>query len=89
LKKAAALTHDNGLNARRRGKYIPATNSNHGLPVCENILNRESRAADPGEKRMPDITYLRTQDGRVYLTSVPGLFDRKVIGRAVSGDMTA
>ena len=38
-KKAARLTRENGLNARRRGKHIPTTNSNHAFPVCENILN--------------------------------------------------
>jgi transposase InsO family protein len=58
------------------------------LPVCGNILNREFRAAGPGEKRVQDITYLRAPDGWVYLTSVMDLHDRKVIVRALSGDMT-
>jgi hypothetical protein len=31
LKKTARLMRENGLNARRRGKCIPAANSNHGL----------------------------------------------------------
>jgi hypothetical protein len=30
--------------------FIPTTNSNHGLPVCENALNRDIRTAGPGEK---------------------------------------
>ncbi|MDR3356460.1 MAG: transposase [Spirochaetaceae bacterium] len=30
----ARLMRENGLNARQRRKFIPATNSNHGLPVC-------------------------------------------------------
>jgi hypothetical protein len=25
---------ENGLNARRRGIFIPTANANHGLPVC-------------------------------------------------------
>jgi hypothetical protein len=33
-----------------------------------------------GSLRVRDITYLRTLDVRVYLTSVMELFDRKVIG---------
>jgi transposase InsO family protein len=66
LKKVAALTRKNGLNARRRGKFIPTTNSNRSLPVCKNILNREFRAAGPGKKRVYDITYPRTLDGRVF-----------------------
>jgi transposase InsO family protein len=33
LEKVAALMRENGLNARRRGKLIPTTNSNHALEV--------------------------------------------------------
>jgi transposase InsO family protein len=86
LKKAARLTRGNGLNARGRRKYIPAANSNHGLPVCENILNREFQADGAGQKRVLDITYLRAIVGWVYLTAVLDLYDRKVIGWAFSAD---
>jgi transposase InsO family protein len=76
-----------GLNARRRRKYIPTTRSNHGLSVCENILDRQFGAGKPGEKWMSDITYLRTSGAWVYLTMIPDLFDRKVIGWAFNDDM--
>jgi transposase InsO family protein len=49
-KKAARLMRENGLNARGRRKFIPTTCSNHGLPACENILNREFQAGRAGEK---------------------------------------
>jgi transposase InsO family protein len=87
LKKVAQLMRENGLNARRRGKFIPTTNSNHGLPVCENLLNREFQAATAGTKWVSDLTYLRTLGGWIYLTVVLDLFDRKVIGWAFSSDM--
>jgi transposase InsO family protein len=67
-KKAARLTREKGLNARGRRKFIPTTRSNHGLEVCENLLNREFQAQMGGEKRVSDITYLRTLAGWVYLT---------------------
>jgi hypothetical protein len=91
-KKAARLMRENGLNARRRRKFIPATTSNHGLEACENILFREFQADRGGEKRASSyqryaITYLRTLGGWVYLTVVLDLFDRKVIGWAFSSDM--
>jgi putative transposase len=62
-KKTARLMRENGLNARRRGRFIPTTNSNHGLPVCENLLNREFHAGKAGEKWVSDITYLRVRAG--------------------------
>jgi transposase InsO family protein len=80
---------ENGLNAKGRRKFIPTTNSNHGLSTCENILNRDVSAAGPGEKWVSDITYLRTLGNWLYLTAVIDLYDRKAIGWSFSTDMTA
>jgi transposase InsO family protein len=86
-KKAARLMREHRLNARLRGKHIPAANSRHGLAACENILNQQFHAQAGGQKWVSDLTYLRASAGWVYLTVVLDLFDRKVIGWALSGDM--
>jgi transposase InsO family protein len=59
---------ENGLNARERRKFIPPTNSNHGLEVCNNVLNRKFQAGRGGEEGVSDITYLHAPGDRVYLT---------------------
>jgi transposase InsO family protein len=89
VKKVARLMRENGLNARRRRTFIRTTDSNHALAVCENILNREFHAEKGGRKWVSDITYLRTVSGWVYLTVVLDLYDRKVIGWALSAGMEA
>ena len=89
LKKVARLMRENGLNALKRRKHIPTTNSSHSLAVCENILNREFCAEKGGQKWVSDITYLRNRGGWVYLTVVLDLYDRKVIGWALSAGMEA
>ena len=86
-KKVAKLMRKNGLNARRRKKFIPTTDSKHSLPVCENILNRDTFAEKPGQKWVSDITYLRALNSWIYLTVVLDLFDRKIIGWALSSNM--
>ena len=86
-KKVAQLMRENGLNARRRRKYIPTTDSKHALPVCENILSREFYAEKPGQKWVSDVTYLRTVNGWIYLTVVLDLYDRAVIGWALSDNL--
>jgi transposase InsO family protein len=57
--------------------------------VCKNILGQVFHAQAGGRKWVSDITYLRTASGWVYLTVVLDLFDRKVIGWALSADMEA
>ena len=64
LKKVACLMRENGLNAHRRRRFIPAADSKH----AENVLNRMFPAQRSGEKWLSDITYLRTLGGWVYLT---------------------
>ena len=86
-KKVARLMRENGLNARRKRKYIPTTDSRHSLPVCENILGREFHAEKPGQKWVSDITYLRTLSGWIYLTAALDLCDRAVIGWALSDNL--
>jgi len=88
-KKVARLLRKHGLNARRTRKWTTTTDSNHSYPVCENILNRSFFAAKPGQKWVSDITYLRTVNGWLYLTVVIDLFDRKIIGWALSNTMEA
>jgi transposase InsO family protein len=83
-KRIARLMRENGLNARRKGKFIPTTDSKHNLEVCENILNRDFRAEKAGQKWVSDITYLRFLGGWLYLTVIIDLYDRKVIGWAFS-----
>jgi transposase InsO family protein len=89
VKKAAHLMRDNGLNARRKGKYVKTTQSNHLQPVFENVLNRDFHAQKGGQKWVSDITYLRTVSGWLYLSVIIDLFDRKIIGWAFSTGLAA
>ena len=78
------MMRENGLNARQRRKFIPTTNAQHASPICDNLLNREFHAEHGGQKWVSDLTYLRAQGGWVYLTVVLDLFDRNIIGWALS-----
>jgi transposase InsO family protein len=75
---------ENNLNVRLRRFFTRTTNSQHGLPVCENLLTRDFATCRSGQKRVSDITYLHSSAGFVYLTTVMDLFDRRIIGWALS-----
>jgi transposase InsO family protein len=89
LKRVARLMREHGLNARRRRKLIPTTDSQHGLEACENLLDRQFRAERGGRKRVSDITCLRACGGWAYLTVALDLFDRKVAGWALGAGFQA
>jgi transposase InsO family protein len=75
------------LHARKPRRWLKTTDSNHNLPVSQNLLNRGFCASFPGEKWVSDITYLRAGSGWLYLTVIIDLWDRKVIGWSIAGNM--
>jgi transposase InsO family protein len=86
-KRVARLMRERKLRVRRTLKWLKTTDSNHGLPVAENILDRKFYAMHPGEKWVSDITYLRTNGGWLYLTVIIDLWDRQVIGWSITTSM--
>ena len=80
-KRVERLMREMGLNARlQRRQTTKTTMCNLNHIAAENILNREFTAEKPNQKWVSDITYIRTGEGWLYLTTVIDLFSRKVIG---------
>lgn len=77
-----------GLRAKAAKKFKATTNSNHRLPVAENLLNQDFSASKPNEKWVCDITYIWTEEGWLYLAAVMDLYSRKLIGWSLSERMT-
>ena len=82
--RVARLMHENGLRARGKRRFCVTTDSGHGLPVAENILDRNFEADAPDQSWVTDITYVPTREGWLYLAVVIDLFSRRVVGMAMS-----
>ena len=82
------LMKEMGLRSVLRRKHVVTTDSNHTFPIAANELNREFTSLQLGEKWVSDITYIRVNDDWNYLTTIIDLADRKVVGWALSEDMT-
>ena len=88
-KTVAALMKKHGIQAKHKKKFKATTDSNHKLPIAKNRLKRDFTATKPNQVWVSDITYVRTDEGWLYLAAFIDLFSRKVVGWSMSDRMTA
>ena len=87
--RVARLMREDGIQAKQHRKFRPVTtDSNHGLPVAENVLDRQFTASGPDQAWVADITYIPTREGWLYLAAIVDLFSRMVVGWAMGTDLT-
>ncbi|TDS84855.1 transposase InsO family protein [Rahnella sp. BIGb0236] len=89
IKTIAASLRRQGLRAKAARKFSPVSYREHSLPVSNNLLEQDFSADGPNQKWAGDITYLRTDEGWLYLAVVIDLWSRSVIGWSMSSRMTA
>ena len=78
--RVARLMRGHGIQAKHRRRFKATTDSCHGLPVAENVLDRQFSVAGPDVVWVADITYIPTREGWLYLAVVMDLFSRRIIG---------
>ena len=77
------LMEEAEAQVRHKKKFKVTTNSNHKLPLFENLLERKFDVEQPNQVFASDITYVWTQEGWLYLAITLDLFSRKVIGWSI------
>lgn len=87
-KRVARLMREDGLKAKTVPKFKATTNSDHNMPVAENLLDRDFSPAQPNRAWAADITYIWTKEGWLYLAVVIDLFSRAVVGWSMSERMS-
>jgi len=87
--RVARIMRQEGLKSVTYKKFrVSTTDSKHSFPIADNHLNREFSTHSPAKKWVSDLTYISTKEGWLYLTIIMDLFDRKIIGWAMSDNMT-
>jgi putative transposase len=76
-----------GINARVKRQFVTTTDSNHDLPIAENVLNRTFTATEPDQSWVADITYVATEQGWLYLAVILDVFSRRVVGWSLADHM--
>jgi putative transposase len=76
----AKLMREHEIRAKTARKFRCTTDSDHDLPVADNLLDRQFDRAGPNEAWVADITYIPTREGWLYLAAVEDLYSRRVVG---------
>ncbi len=83
----ARLMREQGIRGKTPKRFVRTTDSNHRLPVAENILDRNFEPEGPNQVWCADITYIPTGEGWLYLAVVEDLFSRMIVGWSMDESM--
>ena len=77
-----------GLKAIQAKKFKVTTDSNHTKPVAPDLIDQDFTAEAPNHKWTSDISYIRTDEGWLYLAVVMDLYSRAIVGWSMNRRMT-
>lgn len=84
----AQIMKKNGIKAKTKKNFRVTTDSNHSYKVTANLLNRNFKVNEKNRVWVGDITYIWTNEGWLYLSTVIDLYSRKVIAWSVDKRMS-
>ena len=77
-----------GIRCKQVRRFRATTDSQHALPVAENLLNQEFTAMMPNEVWVSDLTYVPTEEGWLYLAGHKDICTGEVVGYAMGDRIT-
>jgi len=77
-----------GIRCKQVKKFKATTDSNHSLPVAENLLDQDFTVEAPDEVWVSDITYVSTDEGWLYCAGHKDLFTGEIVGYALGPRIT-
>ena len=86
--RVGRLRRQMGLGCKQKRCFCVTTDSAHTLPVADNLLLQNFAASAPDRVWMTDITYIRTEEGWLYLAGVKDLYTCEIVGYAMAQRMT-
>jgi transposase InsO family protein len=81
---------DNHIRAKTARRFrIHTTDSDHDLPVADNLLDRQFNPSAANQAWVADITSIPTREGWLYLAAVEDLYSRMVVGWSMADHMAS
>ena len=88
INRIKRLRRELKIRCKQVKKYKATTNSNHNLPVAPNLLDQSFDVPGPNQVWVADITYVATEQGWLYLAGIKDLWNKEIVGYAMSHRMT-
>jgi putative transposase len=80
----AELMRRHGTAARTKREFRCTTDSNHGRPVAEDVVNRQFEPEAVDRTWAADVAYVATAEGWLRLAAVEALYSRRIAGWSMS-----
>ncbi len=74
------IQKEHKLYSIRKRKFKATTNSKHDYTAAPNLLNQRFGVKEPNKVWVTDISYIKTDEGWLYLATVKDLYDRQIVG---------
>lgn len=85
-KRIANLMKKNNIQAKTRRKWSPQQNKKlaYLAKIAPNLINQKFYAPMSNQIWVSDITYIKTNEGWLYVAAIMDLFSRKIVGLGMS-----
>jgi transposase InsO family protein len=77
-----------GIKCKQKKKFKATTDSNHKLPVADNLLEQKFETEAPNQVWVSDITYIPTDEGWLYLAGHKDICSGEIVGYAMGDRIT-
>jgi transposase InsO family protein len=86
--RVARLMKQMNVHGIAKRRFRPqTTESRHDLPVSPNLLKNIPALTAPDQAWVADITYIRTEEGWLYLAAIMDLWSRTIVGWQTSNSL--
>ena len=86
-RRVARLMREAGLRGCLRGRRRRTTRRDRNAAPAPDLVRRKFAAAAPDRLWLADITYVKTDEGFLYLAFVLGAHSRRVVGWSMAGHL--
>lgn len=87
-KKVRRIMREEGLQPKRRRRFVTTTDSDHGGPIFPNVAKGFEVHA-PDQLWVADITFIALEKGFAYLAVIMDAWSRRIVGYALDRKIDA